>query len=94
MSFKLDLKVKTAKTRLTRDKPGASTLIFEGCADTVLWSAISMKAGNGDLCGRKDTRVTDVLETTEMHENGDVGIKASSPQEGVGTSSPTEVPLY
>lgn len=94
MSFKLDLKVKRAKTRLTRDKPGASTLRFEGCADIALWSAISVKAGNGDLCGSKDTRVIDVLETTQVHENGDVGIKASPPQGGVGTNSPAEVPLH
>lgn len=94
MSFKLDLKVKRAKTQLTRDKPGASTLRSEGWADTVLWAAISVKAGNGELCGSKDTRVIDVLEAKEAHENSDLGIKASPPQEGVGTNSPVEGPLH
>lgn len=36
MSFKLDLKVKRAKTQLTRDKPGASTLRSEGWANSPL----------------------------------------------------------
>lgn len=70
INFKLDLKV---KTRLTRDKPGASTLRFERGADMVLWSATSAK-------GMEISVVIDVLETTEVHENGDVGIKASPPQ--------------
>lgn len=68
--------------------------MFEGCDDKVLWSAISVKAGNGHLCGSKDTKGIDVLETTEVHESGDVGIKASPPQEGVGINSPAEVPLH
>lgn len=90
MNFKLDRKVKRAKIRLTRDKPGASTLRFQGCADMVFWSAISVK-------GMKEIEISvviDVLETTEEHENGDVGIKASPPQEDVGTNSTTEVPLH
>lgn len=39
----------------------------------VLWSATSAK-------GMEISVVIDVLETTEVHENGDVGIKASPPQ--------------
>lgn len=92
MSFKLDLKVKRAKTQLTRDKPGASTLRSEGWANTVLWAAISVRAGNGELCGSKGTRVIDVLQATEAHENSDLGIRASPPQEG-GTNSPAEGPV-
>lgn len=61
--------------------------MFEGCDDKVLWSAISLKAGNGHLCGSKVTRIIDVLETTQVNENSDVGIKASLPQEGVGLNS-------
>lgn len=31
---------------------------------------ISMEVGEGDYCGRKDTRFTDVLETMDVPENG------------------------
>lgn len=85
MNFKRDLKVKRARTRLTRDKPGGSTLRFEGCVHTVFWSAISVK-GMEEM---EFSVVIDTLETTEVCENGDIGIKASPPQEGVGTNSPT-----
>jgi len=39
-SFKLDLKGERDKIRLTRDKSGGGTPVFEGwCASEVLWSA-------------------------------------------------------
>ena len=38
---------------------------------------ISVEAGDGEPCDSKDTRVIDVLETTEVPENGHVGIRAS-----------------
>ena len=45
--------------------------MFEGqCASKVLWSAISVEVGDEDPCASKDARVDDVLETTEVPENG------------------------
>lgn len=44
--------------------------VFKGwCASEVLWSDIPMEAGDGDPCGSEDTKVTDVLEITEVPEN-------------------------
>lgn len=39
-----------------------------------------MEGGDGDPRGRKDTRVIDVLETTEAPENGHIGIMVSPPK--------------
>ncbi|KAK4827657.1 hypothetical protein QYF61_020429 [Mycteria americana] len=59
---------------------------FEGlCASEVLWSAISVEVGDGDPCSSKDTRVMNVLETTEATENGHIGITASSPEKVAGS---------
>lgn len=46
------------------------------CASKVLQSAFSLKVGDGDPCGSKDTMVVDVLETVEASENCHVGIRA------------------
>ncbi|KAM9628635.1 uncharacterized protein ACIBXB_017819 [Morphnus guianensis] len=55
------------------------------CASEVLWSAISVEVGDGDRCSSKDARVIDVLETTEVPENGHVGIRASPPKKVAGS---------
>ena len=69
------------KSRLARHKPGGGTSIFEGwCTRKLLQSAVSVEAGDGDPCGSKDARAMDVLETTEVPENGHVGTRASSPK--------------
>ena len=69
------------KTRLVRDKPEGGTPMFEGrCASEVLQSAVSVEAGDGDPYSSKDTRVMDVLETTEAPKNGHVGIRVSPPK--------------
>lgn len=74
-TFKLDLKWEREKTRLARDKPGGGTPMFERwCAIKVLWSALSVEEGYGDLHDSKDTRDTDVLETTEVLENSHTGL--------------------
>lgn len=44
------------------------------CAIKVLWSALSVEEGYGDLHDSKDTRDTDVLETTEVLENSHTGL--------------------
>ena len=43
----------------------------------VLWSAVSVGVGDG---GSKDTKVIDVLETTEVPLNGHIGIRVSLPK--------------
>lgn len=67
-----------------RDKPGGRMLMFEGwCASQVLWSAISGEVGDGDPFGNKDAGIIDVLETMEVLQILQVGIRASpSPKEG------------
>ena len=93
--FKLDLKEERNKTRLTGDKHGGSTPMFEGqCARQVVWSAIPVETGDGGPCSRKDTKVIDVLETTEVPENSHAGIKDFSPQKAGRINSPTEVHLH
>ncbi|GAB0175367.1 hypothetical protein GRJ2_000001900 [Grus japonensis] len=60
--------------------------MFEGqCASEVLQSAISVEVGDGDPCSSKDARVIDVLETTEVPENGHIGIRASPPKKVAGS---------
>lgn len=39
-----------------------------------------VEVGDGDLCGSNDARVNDVLETTEVPENGHAGFRASLPE--------------
>lgn len=72
------------KTRLTRDKPGVSTPVFEGqCASKVLQSG--GKGWRHIHC--KDTRVIGVLRTREVLGNGHVGVRVSPSKnalEGVG----------
>lgn len=85
-SFKLDLQRERDKSRITRDKPGGSTPMFEGrCSSEVLWSTVSMEVGDGEPRGSKDGRVMDVLETTEAPENGRVGIRVFPPRKVVGS---------
>lgn len=68
--------------------------LFEGrCAKDILHSATSLKAGHGDPCGSKDARVTDVLETMEVPENGHTGITAP-PKKAAGLNCPTRVHLH
>ena len=63
--------------------------MFEGqCASEVLQSAVSVEAGDGDPCGSKDARVIDVLDTAEVPENGQVGIRASPPKKVAGSIAP------
>lgn len=45
----------------------------------VLWAALSVEERYGDLCNRKDTRVVDVLETTEVLENSHTGLLLPPP---------------
>ena len=74
------------KTRLARDKPEGGMPMFEGQrASEVLWSSVSVGVGDGDPCSNKDARVVNVLETTEVPENGHVGIRASPPQKVAGS---------
>lgn len=55
--------------------------IFEGlCANEILWSAVSVEAGDGDPCNSKGTRAIDTLETMETPENGQVGIRVCPPK--------------
>ena len=61
----------------------------EWWASKVLWSAISVEGGDGDPCSSKDTRVIDVLETTEAPESGHVEIRASSPKKVAGSIART-----
>ena len=57
--------------------------MLEGwCASKILQYAISVEAGDGDPCSSKDVRVINVLETIEMPENGQVGIRDSPPKPG------------
>jgi len=66
--------VERDNNRLARDKPGTGTPTCKGkCAHEVLRSAVSVEVGDGDPCGSKDTRVIEVLETTEVPENGHTG---------------------
>lgn len=39
-----------------------------------------VEVGDGDLCGSKDARVNDVLETTEIPENGHARIRVCLPE--------------
>lgn len=65
------------KTGSPEEKPRGSTPAFQGQrASKVLQSAMSMEVGDGDPCCSKDTRVVDVLETTEASENGHRRIRA------------------
>ncbi|KAK4820971.1 hypothetical protein QYF61_009437 [Mycteria americana] len=60
--------------------------MFEGwCASEVLRSAVSVEVGDGDPCGSKDKRLMDVLETTEVPENGHIGIRAFPPKKVAGS---------
>lgn len=62
------------KTKLARDKPVGSMSVLEGqCTSDVLQSAVSVEVGDGDTCNSKDTGVMDVLEITEVPENGCMG---------------------
>lgn len=71
--------LKRDKTRLTRERPGRGTPVFERlCASEVLQPAVSVEAGDGDPCSSKDLSVIDVLETTGVPENTHVGIRASA----------------
>lgn len=58
-------------------------------SDYVLASffCLPLEVGDGDLHGNKDTRVSDVLETMEVPENGRVGIRASFPKEVVESTA-------
>lgn len=48
--------------------------VLEGqCTSDVLQSAVSVEVGDGDTCNSKDTGVMDVLEITEVPENGCMG---------------------
>jgi len=72
--------------RLSRDKPGGGTPTCERwCAHKVIWSASSVEAGDREPCGNKDTRVIEVLETTEAPENGHIEIEAFAPRKGAGS---------
>ncbi|KAK4810854.1 hypothetical protein QYF61_008826 [Mycteria americana] len=55
------------------------------CTNVCSTLAISVEVGDGDLCGSKDTRVVDVLETTEVPENSYIGIRASPPKKVAGS---------
>lgn len=57
----------------------------EWCASEFLQSAISVEVGDGEPCNSKDARIIDVLETTEVPENGHVGIRASPPKKVAGS---------
>lgn len=65
------------KTKLTRDKPGVSTPVFEGqCAGKVLQSDVSGGKGwRHTYC--KDTRVIGGSRTREVPENGHVEVRVS-----------------
>lgn len=39
------------------------------CAGEVLWSDIPVEARDGDACGSEETKVSDMLEMTEVPEN-------------------------
>lgn len=65
--------------------------LFEGqCANNILHSATSVKAGHRDPCGSKNTRVIDVLETMEVPENSHTEIRAGPPQKGSRIESPNK----
>jgi len=60
--------------------------MFEGwCATKILWSAISVDTEDGESPGNKDSRVIDVLDTTEAPENGHTGVRTSSLKKIVGS---------
>ncbi|KAK4832285.1 LOW QUALITY PROTEIN: hypothetical protein QYF61_021684 [Mycteria americana] len=60
--------------------------MFEGqCASEVLRSAVSLEVRDGDPCSSKAKRVIDVLETTEVPENGHRIIRASPPIKAAGS---------
>ena len=70
---------------------------FEGqCANKVIWSTISVEVGDGDPCGNKDTGVIDMIETTQVPENGHIGIRASPPRkvEGSITQLSASTPVH
>ncbi|KAJ7397322.1 RNA-directed DNA polymerase from mobile element jockey-like [Pitangus sulphuratus] len=54
------------------------------CTSEVFRSPL-MEVGDGDPCGSKDTGDIDMLETTDMPENGHVRIRASAPQKVTGS---------
>jgi len=45
---------------------------------------VSVEVGDGESCGSKGTKVFEVLETTEVPENGHVRTEASAPRKRVG----------
>lgn len=60
--------------------------MFEAsCASKVLWFAPSVEVGNGHPCHSKDKTVIDVLETTEVPENGRIGIRPCRSRKVVGS---------
>lgn len=89
-SFKLDLKREEDKTSLDRDKPGGSTSMFGGCCANMLLKFAASVAGvemDGDPHGSKDADVSEVLEITQVCENGHARLKASTPKRAVGTTA-------
>ncbi|NWW49867.1 TENS3 protein, partial [Pedionomus torquatus] len=73
--FKLDLTGEGDKTRFFRYKPGSGVPVSVGwAAGEVPWSAGSVKAGDGDSCSSRDTKVVDGLETMALPGNGQIGI--------------------
>lgn len=69
-------------------------MVEKQCPSKVFWSTVSVEVVGGDLCGSKDKRIIDVLETLDGPENGHVGIRAFPPKKGVGINSPIEVHLH
>lgn len=51
----------------------------EWCASKVLWSPVLVEVRDGDPCSSKDAKDIGMLETTEVPENGHVGIRTSLP---------------
>lgn len=84
--FMLLKKSHSDKTRLTRDKPGGSTPVFEGqCTSMVLWSVISEEVGDGDSCASKESRVINVLEMMEAPQNSHIGTGTSPTKKVAGS---------
>lgn len=63
-------------------------------ASKVLQSVISVEVEDGDPCGRKDGRVTDVLENMEGPGNSPVGIRASPSKRVVESIAQLKGRLY
>jgi len=76
------LKGERDNNRLARDEPASDTPMCKGwCARDILWSAISVEEGDGEPCVSEGARVIEVLETTEVPENGHIGTEAFPPTE-------------